>query len=131
MWFKNYISFNFIGLSCTISPILCKKIAASLNHSFPSLPCLQSPDMMRYWVHALRYIKAYWSKKEVRETVLSEELERKLLEQVLREEENDEGDEVSSGGTKGPAVSLCVSSNVWQLTIILYKQKRATTSARM
>ena len=63
--------------------------------------------------------------------MLSEELERKLLEQVLREEENDEGDEVSSGGTNRPAVSLCVSSNEWQLTIILYKQKRATTSARM
>ena len=35
---------------------------------------------MRYWVHALRYIRAYWSKREVRDTVLNEEQERKLEE---------------------------------------------------
>ena len=48
--------------------------------------------MMRYWVHALRYVKAYWSKKQVRETVINEEIERKLLEQVLREEEDEDGE---------------------------------------
>ena len=38
---------------------------------------------MRYWVHALRYIKAYWAKLELRETVLNEEQERKILERIL------------------------------------------------
>lgn len=47
---------------------------------------------MRYWVYALRYIKAYWSKMEVRETVLNEEQERKLLERVLQEEQEDDDD---------------------------------------
>ena len=52
----------------------------------------QTPEDMRYWVHALRYIKAYWAKMEVRETVLSEEQERRLLERILSEEELDEID---------------------------------------
>ena len=46
---------------------------------------------MRYWVHALRYIRAYWSKREVRDTVLNEEQERKLLERVLMEEDDEDG----------------------------------------
>lgn len=50
---------------------------------------------MRYWVHALRYVKSYWSKLEVRETVLNEEQEKKLLERLLREEEIE--DDVSLG----------------------------------
>ena len=25
----------------------------------------ETPEDMRYWVHALRYIKAYWSKMQV------------------------------------------------------------------
>ncbi len=54
--------------------------------------------MMRYWVHALRYVKAYWSKKQVRETVINEEIERKLLEQVLREEEDEDGENDVSVG---------------------------------
>jgi len=49
----------------------------------------ETPEDMRYWVHALRYIKAYWSKMQVRETVLSEEQERKLLERLFREEEDE------------------------------------------
>ncbi len=43
----------------------------------------ENPKEMRYWVHALRYIKAYWSKMMIRETVLSEEQERKILEKIL------------------------------------------------
>ena len=50
------------------------------------LPSTQTPEDMHYWVHALRYIKAYWAKMEVRETVLSEEQERKLLERIFNEE---------------------------------------------
>ena len=57
---------------------------------FKYIPPPQSPEDMRYWVHALRYIKAYWAKMEVRETVLSDEQERKLLERILSEEELDE-----------------------------------------
>ena len=52
----------------------------------------QTPEDMRYWVHALRYIKAYWAKMEVRETVLSEEQERLILERILSEEEEEERD---------------------------------------
>ena len=44
---------------------------------------------MRYWVHALRYIKAYWSKMVIRETVLSEEQERRILDQILGEDADD------------------------------------------
>lgn len=43
----------------------------------------ETPEDMRYWVHALRYIKAYWAKKMIRETVLNEEQERKILERIL------------------------------------------------
>ena len=57
--------------------------------------------MMRYWVHALRYVKAYWSKKQVRETVINEEIERKLLEQVLREEEEEDDGENDVSVGKG------------------------------
>lgn len=42
---------------------------------------------MRQWVHSLRYIKLYWSKMEVRETLISEEQERRLIEKILRDEE--------------------------------------------
>ena len=53
--------------------------------------------MMRYWVHALRYVKAYWSKKQVRETVINEEMDKKLLDQLLKEEEDeDEENDVST-----------------------------------
>ena len=45
---------------------------------------------MRYWVHALRYVRSYWSKLEVRDTVINEDHERKLLERILREEESDD-----------------------------------------
>lgn len=45
---------------------------------------------MRYWVHALRYVRSYWSKLEVRDTVLNEDQERKLLERLLKEEESDD-----------------------------------------
>lgn len=45
---------------------------------------------MRYWVHALRYIKSYWSKMEVRETVLNEEQERKYLEMLFKEDEDED-----------------------------------------
>ncbi len=44
-----------------------------------------------------RYIKAYWSKMMVRDTVLSEEQERKLLDRILNEEDYERGD-----------VSVCV-----------------------
>ena len=46
---------------------------------------------MKEWVQKLRYIKAYWSKVEVRETVISEEQERKLIEKLLQEEEDEDG----------------------------------------
>ena len=39
-----------------------------------------------------RYIKAYWSKMKIRDTVISEEQERMLLERILSEEENDRDD---------------------------------------
>ncbi len=39
-----------------------------------------------------RYIKAYWSKMMVRDTVLSEEQERKLLDRILNEEDYERGD---------------------------------------
>lgn len=50
---------------------------------------------MRHWVRNLRYTKAYWSAKDYRETVISDDMDRKLLQQLLQEEE-DEGD-VSEG----------------------------------
>ena len=56
----------------------------------------QSPESMKYWVHALRYVKAYWAKKQLRETVINEEMDKKLLDQILREEEDeDEENDVS------------------------------------
>ena len=39
-----------------------------------------------------RYIKAYWSKMKIRDTVISEEQERMLLERILSEEENERDD---------------------------------------
>ena len=42
---------------------------------------------MRYWVRRLRYIRSYWSKLEVRDTVLSEEQEKKLLKRILLEDD--------------------------------------------
>lgn len=48
----------------------------------------QTPESMRLWVYNLRYIKAYWSRKHTRETVINEEQERRLLEKLLREEED-------------------------------------------
>ena len=39
-----------------------------------------------------RYIKAYWSKMKVRDTVLSAEQERKLLDRILQAEDNDKED---------------------------------------
>ena len=52
---------------------------------------LQTPESMKNWVQKLRYIKAYWSKVQVRETIISEEQERKLLEKLLQEEEDEDG----------------------------------------
>ena len=55
-------------------------------------------------VHAhyiCRYIKAYWSKMKIRDTVISEEQERMLLERILSEEENDR-DDVSDHVTDPP-----------------------------
>lgn len=43
----------------------------------------ETPEDMRYWVFALRYIKAYYSKMKVRETVMNEETERRILEKLL------------------------------------------------
>eukprot|EP00731_Ephydatia_muelleri_P017763 Em0010g861a len=48
----------------------------------------ETPESMRLWVYNLRYIKAYWSRKHTRETVINEEQERRLLEKLLREEED-------------------------------------------
>ncbi|XP_064387985.1 uncharacterized protein LOC135336189 isoform X2 [Halichondria panicea] len=61
----------------------------------------ETPEDMRYWVHGLRYIKAYWSKMMVRDTVLSEEQERKLLDRILNEEDYERGDEVYGDYTIG------------------------------
>ena len=43
----------------------------------------ETPEDMRYWVFALRYIKAYHSKIKTRETVMNDEAERKILEKLL------------------------------------------------
>jgi len=43
----------------------------------------ETPEDMRYWVFALRYIKAYYAKMKTRETVMNEEAERKILEKLL------------------------------------------------
>ena len=40
-------------------------------------------------MRGLRYIKSYWSKRKIRETIISEEKERELLERILREDEDD------------------------------------------
>lgn len=39
-----------------------------------------------------RYIKAYWAKMKIRDTVISEEQERMLLDRILIEEEDDRDD---------------------------------------
>jgi len=52
---------------------------------------LQTPEEARRWVRDLCYIKAYWSKMEVRTTVLSVEQERELLKIALEEEKNTVG----------------------------------------
>ena len=49
------------------------------------------------YIRTRRYIKAYWSKMKIRDTVISEEQERMLLERILSEEENDR-DDVSACG---------------------------------
>ena len=43
---------------------------------------------MRGWIRNLRYTKAYWSMKDYRETVISVDQERMLLDRLLREEED-------------------------------------------
>ena len=48
------------------------------------------------------YIKVYWSKMMVRDTVLSEEQEQKLLDRILKEEDYERGD-----------VSVCMCVCVW------------------
>jgi hypothetical protein len=50
----------------------------------------ETPDLMRYWVHALRYIKAYWSMMEVRETILNEDQERRYLDKLFNDDEDDD-----------------------------------------
>ena len=50
---------------------------------------IQTTDCKRYWVRGLRYIKSYWSKRKIRETIISEEKERELLERILKEDEDD------------------------------------------
>lgn len=54
----------------------------------------ETQEEMRYWVFGLRYIKAYWSKMKVRDTVLSADQERKLLDRILQAEDHDPEDEV-------------------------------------
>ncbi|XP_065884487.1 uncharacterized protein [Dysidea avara] len=51
----------------------------------------ETPEDSRRWVRDLCYIKAYWSKMEVRTTVLSVEQERELLKIALEEEKNTVG----------------------------------------
>jgi len=53
-------------------------------------------------VRDLCYIKAYWSKMEVRTTVLSVEQERELLKIALEEEKNTVGVCDSTRGTVEP-----------------------------
>lgn len=52
----------------------------------------ETSDSKRQWVHGLRYIKSYWSKRKIRETILSEEKEREILERILKEEEDEDDD---------------------------------------
>ena len=51
--------------------------------------CLQTIDSKRHWVRGLSYIKSYWSKRKIRETILSEEKEKELLELILKEDDDD------------------------------------------
>ena len=46
-------------------------------------------------MHGLRYVKSYWSKRKIRETILSEEKEREILERILKEEDEEDDREVS------------------------------------
>ena len=55
-----------------------------------------------------RYIKAYWSKMMVRDTVLSEEQERKLLDRILNEEDYERGD---------VSVCVCVCVRLWEVCL--------------
>ncbi len=55
----------------------------------------ETPEDMRYWVFALRYIKAYYAKMKNRETVMNDEAERKILEKLLSGVDGQE-DEVCS-----------------------------------
>ena len=40
-------------------------------------------------------MKSYWSKRKIRETILSEEKEREILERILKEEDEEDDREVS------------------------------------
>ena len=53
---------------------------------------------MRSWIRNLRYTKAYWSMKDYRETVISVDQERMLLDRLLQEEEDQK--DVSSHMTR-------------------------------
>ena len=48
----------------------------------------QKPEDARKWVRDLCYVKAYWSKMEVRTTILSVEQEKELLRIAIEEEKN-------------------------------------------
>lgn len=51
----------------------------------------EKPEDARKWVRDLCYVKAYWSKMEVRTTVLSVEQEKELLRIAIEEEKNTVG----------------------------------------
>ena len=78
--------------------LLCLSVVLLLlpclsQHLLKDCSCtLQNSDSKTQWVHGLRYVKSYWSKRKVRETILSEEKERELLARILREEEDEDDD---------------------------------------
>ena len=67
------------------------------------------------WVHGLRYIKSYWSKRKIRETILSEEKERELLERILKEEDEEDEREVCIYLSH----VICVVPVLWLVDIVL------------
>ena len=52
---------------------------------------MQSPRDAHHWVITLKYIKEYWSRMEVRNTVLTAEQEKEFVRRALEDEEDDIG----------------------------------------
>jgi hypothetical protein len=93
----------------------------------------ETPESKRNWVHGLRYIKSYWSKRKIRETILSEEKEREILERILKEEEDDDDDRevLQSEYWDDPLDSEAATNKSVPITIYFGNGSKVTTKVSL